>query len=294
MISAHTTYALVLGVALLLPAGVLSGQGLSVPAALAEFKAAYPKAQVDINQKTGLPEAISGLETAKEKPPKVHSATEAVTSLLAQPHFTSIFSGAIDPSRNATVETIGSHVDVVDPSRTIVTVRQTVGGIPVFGSESKFVVTEGRGGPAVAGGHFSLQRLNLDVPTKASVTSEAAADSALKNYKALLSADSRMQASETSLYPDPRPTIRGLSMFDPALLGNTNSKGLRPTWIIAIGSFVFFVDATSGLVVHDYRNIHSLTSFRVLDFTNGEHWHRRCSQKDKVRLPERPKRRALP
>jgi hypothetical protein len=177
------------------------------------------------------------------------------------------FPQAVDGSLKAKLEKFETHVDPTDSSKTIVTLRQKVGDLPVFGSEARFVVTQGIAGTALSSGKFALATLTKDVTTNHQLPLEQAQTRALQNYKDLLNSNPAFKVSETTLYPSlPEPSIPQLVMFDPAIFGKKANAGLRPTWVVTMGSMVMFIDANNGSLLHQYRNLHSLASFQINDF----------------------------
>jgi Zn-dependent metalloprotease len=238
-----------------------------VASAVTPFKTVYPKAQITFSPNTGLPTRITGLEESTADVSGSKDPFEAVAKLLKQTQFKTLFATAFDPKQKKELEQVESHADPVDPTQTIVTYRQRVQGLPVFGSEAKFVVTEGAKGPTVSLGLFSLQRFTNEVDTHTEVSAGVAQKNAVTRYQALLNEDRALKGSEIALFHEfPPPSEPKLTMFDPSVLGETKISGLRPTWIVKIGGMVFFIDAKSGTVLHEYRNVHSLTSFEIVDY----------------------------
>jgi hypothetical protein len=128
-------------------------------------------------------------------------------------------------------------------------------------------VNQGIGGQILSSGKFTLATLTKDVTTKHQVSSEQAQSQALQNYSHLLSINGAFKTSETTLYPkQPTAGPPELVMFDPGVFGSKINTGLRPTWIVTIGSMVMFIDANTGSLLHQYRNVHSLAPFQINDF----------------------------
>lgn len=256
--------------ALLLPMSILSAQTApssaeishAVQLKVAELKSKFPNIKVQLSP-NGLPQTISGLENSSAV--KGADASDIVTKFLEESH--GLFPQAVDTSVKAKLEKVESHVDPTDSNKTIVTLRQTVNNLPVWGSEARFVVTQGLEGPTLSSGKFALSTLTEDVTTDHKVASEQARSVALQNYEHLLSTNDPFKRTETTLYPtSPPPSAPELVMFDPAVLGERSKQGLRPTWIVKIGTMVMFIDANSGSLLHQYRNLHSLASFQINDY----------------------------
>lgn len=257
---------------LLLSMGTLSAQTVpsaseikqAVQSKVAQLKSEFPDIKVQLSP-NGLPETISGLENSKSAAGAATDASGVVTTFLEKSK--GLFPQAVDAAVKAKLEKVESHIDPTDSNKTIVTLRQTVDNLPVFGSEARFVVTQGLAGPTLSSGKFALSTLTKDVTTQHKVSSEQAQTLATQNYGHLLGTNNSFKSTETTLYPtEPPPSTPELVMFDPAVLGEKKTGGLRPTWIVKIGTMVMFVDANSGSLLHQYRNLHSLASFQINDY----------------------------
>jgi Zn-dependent metalloprotease len=238
--------------------------GHEVQMKVAELKAQFPEAKVQLSP-NGLPSTISGLETSNFAAIQGSDAMDAVSKFMGK--YEGLFPQAVDSSMKAKLEKFETHVDPTDSSKTIVTLRQKVDDLPVFGSEARFVVTQGLAGPMLSSGKFALATLTKDVTTKHELPPELAQNRAVQNYQQLLNTNVPFKTSESTLYPkQPLPSTPELVMFDPGVFGAKVNTGLRPTWIVTIGSMVMFIDANNGSLLHQYRNVHSLAQFQINDF----------------------------
>ena len=243
----------------------------SAPGVLKQFKSAFPASSIQMDSVTGLPNSISGLD--EKKPTKKLAATPeaAVSQVIDNPAFKALFPTILYKPRASSLERVTSYVDPTEPSSTIVTYRQQIAGIPVFGSEAKFTVTTGEVGASVSSALFSLSPVSPEAKQEHKIQAPAAQSVAAAAYSQLLEKDESFKRTEQIFQPAaPTPGGAELTMFDPAVLGSPKSAGLRPTWIVDVGSMVFFVDANTGSVVHKYRKAHSLAPFNIVDFYNGQ------------------------
>jgi Zn-dependent metalloprotease len=263
---------------------------------LEKFKDAFPTAKVTLDP-NGMPQTITGLDSVKEQQFRGKDASDAVRRFFETQPVKQLFQAALNSGAQATVEEVERHIDPVSPERTIITVRQKIAGIPVFGGEARLIVNQVAPAPnAETGKHnpkstqsietaeaqaqaqatFVISRvqsafrdLTADVVTTHEITQEEAQSAAAKAYSAILSRDEAVRTSENAFYG---PTLKlgksELVMFDPSSLGEP-TKGLRPTWIVTVGTYVFFVDANSGVLIHKYRELPSLASFEVKDYANS-------------------------
>src|SRR5579864_3928291 len=241
------------------------------------LKQIYPEAKIVQSPTTGLPISIRGLDKVAQSHQDMlgQSVDDALHKFLNHPVLKALFPNAL--TRSSLVE-VERHANPASPGKTIVTVQQMVNGLPVFGGQARIQVspsqqpnllpTEGEKF-IVSEFNSNLFTLTEDVTTQTTLPQEKALEIANSTYSSVLASSPQVKTVETSLFgPAQKASKPRLMMFDPSSLGEA-AHGLRPTWIVNQGSFVFFFDANSGSLIHQYRNLHQLASFKVQDYSLG-------------------------
>ena len=271
--------------------GLLTSAAYSQPAGLAPVQAAsssenalktlFPEAQLTLDPKTGNVLRATSLSSGKgvladPDPRKV--ATRALGLLVVKEAL-----GVSDrPGADQSVEVMGDTPDPFDPTRKIVTLQQKINGLPVYGGTARVIVsaTAPASAPLVHAKSYVLDSMTSNffasaqiIPPAQQVTQSSANAVASEAYTSSVQTDKRL-GGESKLYPDAVKSVSSsLFMFDPHSLGADDTGGLRPTWVVKIGSMVYFVDATSAKLLHQYRDLAFVTGFQVNDWKSGSVAH---------------------
>jgi Zn-dependent metalloprotease len=144
-----------------------------------------------------------------------------------------------------------------------VTMRQTIRGIPVFGSTAKFIVNSGL---AVTQANFNLATATSDVVTTRTLSDEDAGNRAKSYYGDVVRGNKELKDAEVAMFGS-APAVRApkLELFDPTTLGAKTTPGLRLSWEVGVGGMIFFVDANSGGLLFKYRDVRQLAVFQAND-----------------------------
>ncbi len=243
--------------------------GAAANSGVVPFKRCIRRRQITFNAETGIPSQITGLEESTQPTAGAKTPFEAVDTFLHQAPFKSCSPPRSIPKRNRTwspSKAMWIRRIIPRPSSLIASEFKACRSLaprPSSWSPPK------EAGAAVSTGFFALQSVDQTVTTLPQVEAAGSQKAATDRYRALLKEDPALATSERALFPgSPEPRTPKLIMFDPTVLGETKEKGLRPTWLVKVGGMVFFIDARNGTVLHEYRNVHSLTSFQIDDFNS--------------------------
>ena len=230
------------------------------------FKKKYPGAKLRFNSQTGLPQLISGIDgltTASVS--KMGTPDRAAIQFFDLKPVRSLFPAALDEKANARVNVVSQESDPDFPGNTIVTLQQQVNNVPVFGAQAKVLITPGL---SVASASMDFSPV-AKISTTPGINPTVAKQKASESYIALLQSDPSVSESEKAHFGDsPAAGDPKLVVFDPSSLGEHDNVGPHLTWVVKVGSMVFFIDAQNGNVLHKYRNLHSDQSIRAIDYNS--------------------------
>lgn len=244
----------------------------TVAGAVEAAKRANPGLDVVVDPATGLPSRIKGLRAIPDPAtlltasrdaqgqPRFEDVRRAVEAFMA----VSEIAAAFPQGTRATREVVEMRRDPDVAGQTIARVAQKVNGIPVFGSSARYVVN-----PALAVTEIVASFSTADIQSTTPQITEAAAISASRErLRQMLTSRPRDPVLEQLLAGLATLGARAeLNVFDPALMAERGVMPgpLRLTWLVAIDTFRFFVDAETGAIVYVFREHYSVGGRRVFD-----------------------------
>lgn len=153
------------------------------------------------------------------------------------------------------------------PASSVVDVQQAVQGIPVFGAKSRVLVTPTAEVTAITGNFASITPPSQMQP---SISREVAVTAAENERKRLIATAAEQLQSQLATEEGKTPPVKAdLAVFDPAVLHLAQGDA-KLTWKVDIGSFTFFVDATTSEIVYYFREHRSALQRQVYDLGNGQ------------------------
>jgi Zn-dependent metalloprotease len=218
------------------------------------LKTIYPQARVTIDKNSGLPSSISNLSKrsdigllGQELGPK-KSPEEVVIDF-----FKGWGPGLLDMREPAAeVRILGRKPDPRFANKVLVKVQQVSGNIDILGAEALAVVNVDSS---------SLDSINLDFvrppsgPRIPKVDSENAVRTAMDAYKKELSKSDEKKKLEIAIVgTEPHPSAPKL-VFAKVQTTSDNTMATQLSYLIKVGTYVFFVDATEGTLINNYREI---------------------------------------
>jgi Zn-dependent metalloprotease len=254
-----------------IPASVISASGqvetakTRVDKAVAALKRDHPGAKVELNEKTGLPRSIRGLVSPQiGLAPAPKAKLEDVDKIVGE--FFSSNQGLFLQSGPAPgIRITQKKMDPQIPGRAIARVQQIVNGVDIFGAEAAVGVDLAAADVDKLTTTFVVPP-TLDLhPSVSSVDAEARVR---KDYAAELTAHTDTAQTEIALAGREPRLLSKLIIFDPTVF-NLPTTGLRLTWLIKIGTFLYFVDARDGAIVHKYRDLSSAKTRSTYDANFG-------------------------
>lgn len=235
----------------------------------------YPALKFDIDRSTGLPSRMTGLAAGGTVGGSL-GASRAPTPDEARAAAEAFFStGAL----SAAFETKGvrseykstrARRDPDIPGQTVVQIEQRVGGVPVFGSTARVVVS-----PTLAVTQLNANLSAVEIAsTTPKIDAGRAIASARERLKKELSDPARSADPASRRLLDRADSIVGradLVVFDPALLRRRGVavSPARLSYLVALDTFRVFVDAETGEALYLYRDQPSTMQRRIFDLGRG-------------------------
>lgn len=222
-------------------------------------KRTNPGLNVQLDPRTGLPTSIRGLAPntnlgASQGLAPAGDANElarkAVQSFFAESELSAAF-----PTKNtaAKVEALKVRDDPDVQGQKIVNIEQRVGGVRVFGSTGRVIVSPSLGVSAMTA---TLSTVAVD-----STEPQLPQDRAIAHARVQLKEIVDGRPKERTLLPlrdktDTAEATADLVVYDPALLRARGAQAgpARLAWLVSIDTFRFFIDAQTGDRLFFYRD----------------------------------------
>ncbi|MGO7446510.1 M4 family metallopeptidase [Rhizobium ruizarguesonis] len=240
-----------------------------------------PDLAIQLDNVTGLPNSVQGLAP---KSASDHSTVVPPGSLSQ-----STIDAMRDNARRAVVDFFGStgagrqlfptavtgehfvvervSPDPDFPASSVVDVQQAVEGIPVFGAKSRVLVTPTAEVTSITGNFASI---TPPAQMQPSISREVAVTTAETELKRLLATAAEQFQSQLAAEEGEAPAVKAdLAVFDPAVLHLSQGEA-KLTWKVDIGSFSFFIDATTSEIVYFFRDHRSALRRQVFDLGDGK------------------------
>ena len=234
-----------------------------------------PALKFDIDRSTGLPSRLTGLAAGgtvggslgASRAPTPEEARAAAEAFFA----TGALSAAFETKGvRSEYKSTKARRDPDIPGQTVVQIEQRVGGVPVFGSTARVVVS-----PTLAVTQLNANLSAVEIATTTpKIDAERAIASARERLKKELSEPARSGDAASRRLLDRADGIVGradLVVFDPALLRRRGVavSAARLSYLVALDTFRVFVDAETGEALYLYRDQPSTMQRRVFDLAKG-------------------------
>jgi len=246
--------------------GLTSEQTTKLDKEVSQLQKDHPNAVVQLNE-ARMPLLLSHLDEGVKSPPAADrkGAKELVEGFLARystlfranttvlgTRFVGFGGGAPQTATSA----FDYGPEVQDPfvqGRTVVTVQQTLNGLPVYGAEAKVAVNMEAASVSKFDGSHLVAPVAIDTTPKRS--KEESLSAARGFYEHDLASDNRARQEEKALFPHAEDeAVATLLIADTQKLGLPRHE-LTLAYRIAMGGFVYFVDATDLSLIFSYRDL---------------------------------------
>jgi bacillolysin len=213
----------------------------TVTSAVDELKQQYPDLTLRLDLRSRVPETIE-FGTA------ISAQSAGDARLVAQNFLDQNADRLFALPAAADLRIVAQERDPHVSGRSIFRVQQTVGGVPVFGGELILAVKTGeKGGLETLTSTISQTG---DLKTTPSLSESAAIERASSAHQTQWS---QLPAAEKIGEPDNSTPVAQLVVFDPTKVGLEGAPTL--TFLVSIGTFKYFVDATDGGIRYSYRDL---------------------------------------
>jgi Zn-dependent metalloprotease len=247
----------------------------SVTKNLKRFTSLYPNARIEFDDTTGLPNRVFQLYPKKSNPQVATNPQKIVEQFFSKREVRSVLfyqSSALnalgpESSNQQHIAVMGSQPDPNFPQNSIVLVQQKIGDVPVFGAEAKVQVNPSIGVVSLNSSFVPTDVIN----TTPSLDATQAAQKAVEYYHSIIAgARDSIKSTEAAMVGEsPKPSAPVLYVIDPQKINSSAPSGLRLSWQVHIGSFIMFIDARTGELLHRYRDVYSEIPRKAYDFQSG-------------------------
>jgi len=239
---------------------------------------ANPALKVRTDSMTGMPTSIRGLRPVVDPNITLGASRDAsgrasdADIIRATEFFFSsgeLAAAFATKNQRSKIEAIRVRQDPDLPGQSIVHVQQRVDGVPVFGSSGRVSVS-----PSLAVTQLTATFSTVDVDTTTpDIKQERAINVARRRLRAILTKRSRAKRARDPSLDRLRASIESakanakLVIYDPALMRTKGSKPgpARLSWLTAVDSFRFFVDARTAEVLFFYMDQRWVTLRQIFD-----------------------------
>jgi bacillolysin len=236
-----------------------------VQKAIAELRIDHPNAKIEMSEKTGLPKNIKGLVSAQiNLAPKPQAKLEDVDKIVKE-FFSSQQALFLQSYTSSGIKITQRKMDPQIKGRAIARVQQTVKQLDIIGAEAVVAIDLTVGEVDSLTNSF-IPAPSVDVTPK---VSEAEARALVRReYDEELHTHPDVDDTEKSIAgPEPEASS-SLVIFNPSTFG-LPTTGLKLSWLVRIGTFVYFVDARDGNVIHWHRDLASMKTRSTYDANFG-------------------------
>ncbi len=236
-----------------------------VDKAISALKRDHPNVKIELNDKTGLPRSIKGLVSPQiGLAPRAQANLQDVDKIVGE-FFSSNQALFLQNGPSSGIRITQRKMDPQIPGRAIARVQQTVNGMDIFGAEAAVGVD------LTAANVDKLTTTFVAPPTVDSHPTMSESDAKAlvrRDYQEELAAHSDTAQTEIALAGKEPALSSQLIVFDPTVF-NLPTAGPRLTWLIKVGTFVYFVDAHEGRIVHKFRDLTSARTRSTYDANFG-------------------------
>jgi Zn-dependent metalloprotease len=247
-------------------AGVTNAEKGAIDAAVSALRQQHPNATVELNGRTGLPRTIKGLVSPElglsaDKPRATLQDVDQIVSTFFNDN-QALF---LQSGQATAIRITQKKLDPQLKGRAIARVQQTVKGIDIFGAEAALAIDLYAGDVADLTTTF-VAPPNIDL--KPEVNEDRARAIAKSAYAAEFAKHPDLSPTEQAVVGSDPVSAAHLTVFDPALLKIRDQK-LQLAWLVKVGTFVFFINARDGAIVHRYRDFPSARTRLTYDANFG-------------------------